>query len=115
MRRIDDLIEPCRAILEECAKSGRNIAYGELAERLGLASARQQWNKILDPIYERDIAEGRVPLTLVVVSKKTGVCRYHSKGKPARSVLIDPNNLADVDSYEQELAALYKCWKKSSA
>jgi hypothetical protein len=98
----------CKARLIAVARASKKIAYGELAKRLGVAN--QSVGRYLNAIYEEEIALGHPDLTLVAVYKNTNFGRFNSRGGPAQSIRVDPNNRNDVRAYEAELSRVYAHW-----
>ena len=98
-------LDRCCDELVKTARARTTIQYGDLAKILGVAS--QSVGVYLNRIYEEEIARGRPDLTVVVVYKKTGMGRFNSRGGPSQSVLVDPDNPNDVQSYKDELARVY--------
>jgi hypothetical protein len=105
-----ELMQKCREKLIEVARIRGTIPYGALAKFLGVAN--QSVGVYLNPIYEREVAEGRPDLTVVVIYPKTGMGRYNSGGKQAQSIVVDPKNLDDVQAYKEELALVHKQWSR---
>lgn len=101
-------VDRCRTKLIEVARSRGTINYGDLAKLLGVAN--QSVGPYLNAIYDDEIAHGRPDLTVVAVYSDTGFGRYNSRGGPAQSVRVDPNNPADVRAYMDELDRVYKEW-----
>ena len=95
----------CRAKLVEIARNHAKITYSELAKHLGVVN--QSVGLYLNPIYEDEIAAGRPDLTLVVVYSETGYGRFNSRGRQARSIKVDPNNVSDKQAYDAELGKVY--------
>jgi hypothetical protein len=104
-------VDRCRAKLIEIARAQKTITYSDLAQLLEVAN--QSIGLYLNAIYKEEIAKGRPDLTVVAVFQKTGMGRYNSKGGPAQSVVVDPNNSSDVKSYRDELRRVYKQWSRS--
>jgi hypothetical protein len=100
----------CRDKLIEVAKQGRTITYGELAAHLAIAN--QGSGRMLDAIYQKETAAGHPDLTLVAVYSQTGLGRYNSEGKRARSVKVDPRNPDQVKAYREALARVYEYWSR---
>jgi hypothetical protein len=71
------------------------------------------WNKVLDPIYEELRARGKPDLTSIVIYK-TGNLRgyppFFSDGGDARSRRFDPNNLKQVERWQNEVARVFDEW-----
>jgi hypothetical protein len=104
------LVDSCRATLIEVARSKRTIPYSELAKVLGVAN--QSVGQYLNKIYKQEMAACRPDLTVVTVYAETGMGRYNSRGGPAQSVRVDPNNNEDVKAYKEELSRVYEQWSK---
>jgi hypothetical protein len=77
---------PCLKVILEVANNQEKINYGELADRLGLHLAQQEWNTVLDSVAwrtKRDLGND-IDLTLIVVyasGRAKGLGRYFSNGK----------------------------------
>lgn len=109
MKANDELVKKCRSKLIAVAQeAGGKIFYGELAAHMQIGI--QVLGKILDRIYNEEKQYGNPDLTLVVVYKKSGYGRFHSKGRRARSKIVDPKNKNDVSAYEAELTEVRKRW-----
>jgi hypothetical protein len=105
---------PCLEAIIEVANKQDKITYGELAHRLGLQLAQQEWNTVLDSVAwrtKRDLGD-EIDLTWIVVyasgpAKSLG--RYFSNGGQAPgSTLLDPGNRAQIDDYERTLKEIYE-------
>src|SRR3954454_19567146 len=88
-QRMLDKCAECRAKLIEVATAGRTIYYSDLAEHLGFDRCNALIDQCRDAIYEEERREHRPDLTLVVISKETGLGRFNSRGKPAKSVRVN--------------------------
>jgi hypothetical protein len=105
---------PCLKVILEVANNQEKINYGELADRLGLHLAQQEWNTVLDSVAwrtKRDLGND-IDLTLIVVyasGRAKGLGRYFSNGKAPGSTLLDPRNRAQVADYECKLKEIYEC------
>jgi hypothetical protein len=105
---------PCLEVILEVANNQEKITYGELADRLGLQLAQQEWNTVLDSVAwrtKRDLGDD-IDLTWVVVyasGRAKGLGRYFSnKGNAPGSTLLDPTNRAQVADYERKLKEIYE-------
>src|ERR1700688_152060 len=108
-RMIDPQITArCKTRLIAVARARETIIYSALAGVLGVAN--QSVGLYLNEIYADEIAQGHPDLTVVAVYDKTGMVRYNSRGGPAQSVPVDPNNAADVAAYQAELERVYNHW-----
>jgi hypothetical protein len=106
---------PCLKVILEVANNQEKITYGELANRLGLQLAQQEWNTVLDSVAwrtKRDLGND-IDLTWIVVyasGRAKGLGRYFSNnGKASGSVLLDPRDRAQVAEYERKLKEIYEC------
>jgi hypothetical protein len=104
------IVDRCREKLIDVARTRTTISYGDLAKILHVAS--QSVGRYLNPIYDQEMAAGRPDLTVVVVYVDTGMGRYNSRGGPAQSVRVDPNNGHHVKAYKDELNRVYMQWSK---
>jgi hypothetical protein len=104
-------VEECRLQLIEIASARGLITYQDLARRLGYGAWNPKLSQYLDAIYtEEVIRHNRPNLSLVVVSAETGLGRYNSRGAPAGSVKVRPNNAQDVADYVYELKRVHDYW-----
>ncbi len=101
-------VDQCRTKLIEIARARGEITYGALAQLIHVAN--QSIGRYLNAIYEEEIAQHRPDLTVVVVCPKTRMGRYNSRGGPAQSVIVNPDNEADVRAYAEELNRVYDKW-----
>jgi hypothetical protein len=106
---------PClRVLREQINNEQKRITYGELANKLGLKLARQEWNTLLDLIAGKAKRElgNDYDLTWIVVyangpAKNLG--RYFSNGnKPVGSTLLDPSNMQQRAEYGRTLKEIFK-------
>jgi hypothetical protein len=102
------ITDKCKAKLIAVARANGTIAYSDLANQIGVAN--QSIGRYLNAIYEEEIALGHPDLTVVVVYSKTGMGRYNSRGGPAQSIRVDPDNQSDVQAYKAELERVYRHW-----
>jgi hypothetical protein len=105
-----DLVSRVRAILEVSATERKTITFGEIERRVGEKIAA--WNKVLDPIYDDCMAQGRPDLTAIVIYKETGYPPFFSDGGEARSKRFNPNSLRQVDRWQQEVSRVFEWCKK---
>jgi hypothetical protein len=105
---------PCLEVLIEIANNQEKITYEELADRLGLKLARQEWHTVLDSVAwrtKRDLGDD-IDLTWVVVyasGRAKGLGRYFSNNDtPPGSTLLDPKNREQVAEYEDKLKEMYE-------
>jgi hypothetical protein len=112
MSRDSDLIAKVRELLELCASEGKLISFSEIESRIGERVGA--WNKILDPIYEELRAEGKPDLTSIIIYKsgtQRGYPPWVSDGGEARSKRFDPNNLKQVERWQNEVTRVFSTWK----
>jgi hypothetical protein len=101
-------------VIIESVNNQKKLTYQELADKLGLELARQEWHTVLDPIAKKMKSElgDDYDLTWNVVytrgpAKDLG--RYFSNGgKATGSTLLDPNDWEQVGEYERTLQKMYK-------
>ena len=106
---------PCLRVIIESVNNQQPITYGELAERLGLKFAKQEWTNLLDLIAvktKRELGDD-YDLTWNVVyakgNKAEGLSRYFSEGDQVPgTTLLDPENKKQVDDFERKLKNIYK-------
>ena len=101
----------CKTRLIAVARARETITYSALASFLGVAN--QSVGLYLNEIYAEEIALRHPDLTVVVVYAETGMGRYNSRGGPAQSVRVDPDNQSDVQAYRAELQRVYDHWASS--
>ncbi len=103
---------PCLEVILEVANNEEKITYQELADRLGLQLAKQEWHTVLDSVAwrtKRDLGND-IDLTLIVVytsGPAKGLGRYFSNTKAPGSTLLDPRNTAQVQDYIRKLEEIY--------
>jgi hypothetical protein len=73
-----DLVSRVRDVLEDSARVGKTITFGEIERQVGVKIA--PWNKVLDPIYDDCMAQGHPDLTVIVIYKDTGYLPFFSDG-----------------------------------
>ena len=100
-----DLVSRVRDVLEDSAKAGKTITFGEIERQVGVKIA--PWNKVLDPIYDDCMAQGHPDLTVIVIYKDTGYPPFFSDGGGARSKRFNPNNLRQVERWQKEVARVF--------
>jgi hypothetical protein len=103
-----DLVSRARTILEVSER--KTITFGEIERRVGEEIAA--WNKVLDPIYDDCMAQERPDLTAIVIYKETGYPPFFSDGGDARSKRFNPNNLRQVERWQQEVSRVFEWCKK---
>jgi hypothetical protein len=111
---------PCLRVLCEQINNERwPITYGELASKLGLKLAQQEWNTLLDLVAgktKRELGED-YDLTWIVVyangpAKNLG--RYFSNGsKTPGSTLLDPTNMQQRASHSWAARPLPGRWRRA--
>ena len=104
-----DLIPRVRAVLEDSARVGKTITFGEIERKIGVKIGA--WNKVLDPIYEDCRTQGHPDLTAIIIYKETGYPPFFSDGGEARSKRFNPNNLRQVGRWQEEVARVFSTWK----
>ena len=102
------ITERCKTRLIAVARARETITYSALASFLGVAN--QSVGLYLNEVYAEEIPLGHPDLTVVVVYAGTGMGRYNSRGGPAQSVRVDPDNRSDVAKYRAELERVYDHW-----
>jgi hypothetical protein len=104
----------CLEVIIEVANKQEKITYQELADRLGLKLAKQEWHTVLDPVAwrtKRDLGND-IDLTWIVVytsGPAKGLGHYFSNGKAPGSTLLDPRDSAQIEDYERKLKEIYEC------
>ena len=103
---------PCLEAILESVNDRKKINYSELADKLNLKLARQEWHTVLDSVAWRTNRDVGKDLTWNVVYARgpaKGLGRYFSNsGKAPGSTLLDPKDRAQVAEYERELEEIYK-------
>jgi hypothetical protein len=103
---------PCIEVISESVNSRKKMEYGELADRLGLKLAKQEWSALLDLVAAKTKREVDYDLTWNVVyatGPAKGLGRYFSNGnKTPGSTLLDPKNQKQVADYERTLQEMYE-------
>ncbi len=87
---------------------GERITYGELALYLGVANLSV--NEYLNEVYKAEMRLGNRDLTLLPRYSKSWLGNYNSHGLAHQSTRINPENLAQVKAYKNELNDLYVHW-----
>lgn len=107
---------PCIETICESVNNREKITYGELADRLRLKLAKQEWSALLDLVAGKTKREVGDDLTWNVVyasGPAKGLGRYFSNGdKTPGSALLDPKNQTQVAEYEHKLQEIYECTYK---
>ena len=105
---------PCLQAILDSVNTRKKITYGELAEKLGLKLAQQEWNTVLDLIagkMKRELGDD-YDLTWNVVyasGPAKGLGRYFSNGKKAPgSTLFDPEDQKQRANYNRALKEIYQ-------
>jgi hypothetical protein len=105
---------PCLDAIRQSVNSGKKITYQELADKLRLKSAKQEWHTVLDVIAGKTRRElgADYDLTWNVVygsGPAEGLGRYFSNGNRAiGSTLLNPKNRKQVAEYERTLKKIYR-------
>jgi hypothetical protein len=103
---------PCLETICETINRRETITYGDLADKLGLKLARQEWSALLDLIAGKTKREVGDDLTWIVIYSQgpaKGLSRYFSNNEqPPGSTSLDPKNLTQVTDYKRTLRKLYK-------
>ena len=103
---------PCIELLCESINNRQKITYGDLAYRLDLPLARQEWEGLLNLIADKPKREVEDDITWVIVygsgpAKDLG--RYFSNGgKASASTPLDPKNHKQVDDYNNTLKEMFR-------
>jgi hypothetical protein len=109
----NDLVVRVQDALETYARKSALVSFSEIESHVGKKVGR--WDKVLDPIYEELRALGKPDLTAIVIYKtgeKAGYPPWFSDGGPARSKRFNPNDLAQVDRWQREVARVFSTWRK---
>jgi hypothetical protein len=103
---------PCIAAVCESANNRKKMPYGELADKLRLKLARQEWEGLLDLVAGKMKRGVGYDLTWNIVyangpAKSLG--RYFSNGdKEPGSTLLDPKDMKQIAEYERTLQEIYQ-------
>ncbi len=105
---------PCLQAIIDSVNIGKKVTYGELADKLGLKLAQQEWNTVLNLIAgktRRELGDD-YDLTWNVVyasGKAKGLGRYFSNGtKAVGSTPFNPKDERQVAVYERTLKEIYQ-------
>ena len=105
MKQLTNIQRIIRDFLIYCARRESTITYGELGDNVG-RTARGPWTTDLCAITDYEAMCGRPDLTLVVVSKETGLpTRYQGKRFDRKD-----ENMAAL--YRKDLGGLFEFWSK---
>jgi len=102
----------CLNVIMQSINDRQKITYGELADKLGLKLAKQEWSGLLDLIARKTMAEVGYDLTWNVVyargpAKNLG--RFFTNGgKAPGSTLLNPKDQKQIASYERALQEIYR-------
>jgi hypothetical protein len=102
----------CLEVILQSVNKRERITYSELADKLNLELARQEWHTVLDSVAWRTKRDVGCDLTWNVVyargpAKNLG--RYFSNGgKATGSTLLDPKDHKQVADYERTLQEMYQ-------
>ena len=106
---------PCIRILCEWINNRKTtITYGELAERLDLKLAKQEWNGLLDLIAGKSKRElgNEYDITWIVVyghGQARGLGRYFSQADAAPgSTFLDPKDANQITEYRRKLEVIFQ-------
>jgi hypothetical protein len=105
---------PCLRVIRESVNNKNKITYGELAEKLGLKLAQQEWNTVLDLIAgktKRELGDDYDLTWIVVYASGPAKClgRYFSNGdKAPGSAQLDPKNGNQIAEYERTLNEIFQ-------
>jgi hypothetical protein len=103
---------PCLEAILKSINNREKITYGELAHKLNLKLAQQEWHTVLDSVAwrtNRDIGKDLTWNVVYTSGPAKGLGRYFSNGNKAPgSTLLDPKDRAQVTEYERELEEIYK-------
>jgi hypothetical protein len=102
----------CLQVILESTNNREKINYSELAHKLNLKLARQEWHTVLDSVAWRTKRDVGYDLTWNVVYARgpaKGLGRYLSNGNKAPgSQLLDPEDEEQVAEYERTLQEIYE-------
>jgi hypothetical protein len=104
------VIASVRQALEAFASKGRTVTFSDIERSVGTKFRRDQWQQILDPIYEELRSAGEPDLTAIVVYKggeKNGYPAYFSDGGEARSRQFNPNNKKQLERWAEEVRCVF--------
>jgi hypothetical protein len=104
------VIASVRQALETFASKGSTVTFSDIERIVGTEFRRDQWQQILDPIYEELRSSGEPDLTAIVVYKggeKDGYPAYFSDGGKARSRPFNPNNKKQLARWVGELKRVF--------
>jgi hypothetical protein len=103
---------PCLEKICETINRRETITYGELANKLGLKLARQEWSALLDLIAGKTKREVGDDLTWIVIYSQgpaKGLSRYFSNNERLPgSTSLDLKNAKQITDYKRKLKEIYK-------
>jgi len=110
-----EVIDKVRCALEAFASAKRTPAFSDIEEAVCVKFRQDQWHQVLDPIYEELRAAGEPDLTTIIVygsGEKKGYPAYFSDGSRARSRHFNPNNLAQLSRWTEEVKRVFTKYSK---
>ena len=103
---------PCLEAICESINRCETITYRELAAKIRLKMARQEWNALLDLVAGKTKREVGGALTWIVVysaGPAKGLSRYFSNNDDAPGATsLNPKNPKQVADYKHKLKEIYK-------
>ncbi len=106
----DEVIGNVRCALEAFASAKRTPTFSDIEASVGVKFRRDQWHQVLDPIYEELRAAREPDLTAIIVygsGEKKGYPAFFSDGSKARSRHFNPNNLAQLSRWTEEVKRVF--------
>jgi len=103
-----EIVSRCCDKLKFLAMKGERITYGELALYLGVTN--QSVGEYLNEVYEAEIRLGDHDLTLLAHYSNSWFGKCNSHGLVPQSIGVDPDNLAEVKAYKNDLKDLFSHW-----
>jgi hypothetical protein len=102
----------CITLLCESINNQQKITYGDVAHKLGLKLARQEWEGLLNLIADKSKREVDDDITWIIVyanGRAKNLGRYFSNdGKASSSTPLDPRNQKQVDDYNRTLEEMFR-------
>ena len=104
------VISKVRYALEAFASARRTPTFDDIEKSVGVNFRRDHWHQVLDPIYEELRAAREPDLTAIIVygsGEKKGYPAFFSDGSKARSHHFNPNNLAQLSRWTEEVKRVF--------
>jgi len=110
-----EVIDKVRCALEAFASAKKTPTFSDIEAAVSVKFRQDQWHQVLDPIYEELRSVGEPDLTAIIVygnGEKKGYPAYFSDGSKARSRHFNPDNLAQLSRWTQEVKRVFTKYSK---